>query len=117
MDVKPSIKSDIVAANDPITGKEPNNPIGQDRLSCTSPEIKKWQQEDLLSDIDIPDDLKKAIELSLEQIWTTANTLASVEITRLEQQILDLNHELKETREKNRAIQAGLIDILRSLNT
>jgi len=117
MDVKLKVNADIVAANDPVTGNEASieHSTQGELHSYTSPLIERWQQEDLFSDLDIPDELKKAIESSLEQIWMTANKLASVETAKLEQQVLDLNQEVKELKEKNRAIQAGLVDILRDI--
>ncbi len=124
----------------PLVGEGEDSPtndairerMGGGSLSHISPVMRQWREsrkEQVSAALELPADLKKIIETSLGQVWTTANKLASVaidsvrqeadknigeatherdealtEITRLEAQVASLEKQLTD---KDKDIQAG----------
>ncbi len=140
MPVNPEIKKRIVDAANALVGEGVENPtndairerMGGGSLSHISPVMRQWREsrkEQVSAALELPADLKKIIETSLGQVWTTASKLASVaidsvrqeadknmeaaslerdealtEITRLEAQVKSLEKQLND---KDKDIQAG----------
>lgn len=113
MTAKSNLKVEIVAAPSlPASNSDKQMETANKAPSSPASVVKVWQQEDLLEGLDIPENLKKAIQSSLDQIWLTANRLASSEISKLEQQVSDLQKELAEAHKKNAEVRKELSDIL-----
>ncbi len=140
MPVNPEIKKRIVDAANALVGEGDDSPtndairerMGGGSLSHISPVMRQWREsrkEQVSAALELPADLKKIIETSLGQVWTTASKLASVaidsvrqeadknmeaaslerdealtEITRLEAQVKSLEKQLND---KDKDIQAG----------
>ncbi|MBB1486704.1 DNA-binding protein [Oceanospirillum sediminis] len=113
MTVKSNLKVEIVAENPfPASNSDKQMETTNESPSTPVSVVKVWQQEDLLEGLDIPENLKKAIQSSLDRIWLTANRLASSEVAKLEQQVADLQEELAEAHKKNAEVRKELSDIL-----
>lgn len=106
-----NLKVEIVA-EPPLPASNSDKQMETANKAPSASVVKVWQQEDLLEGLDIPENLKKAIQSSLDQIWLTANRLASAEISKLEQQVSDLQKELAEAHKKNTEVRKELSDIL-----
>ncbi len=149
MPVKPEIKKRIIDAANALVGEGDDSPtndairerMGGGSLSHISPVMREWREsrkEQVSAALELPADLKKIIETSLGQVWTTANKLASVaidsvrqeadknieaaslerdealtEITRLEAQVASLEKQLTD---KDKDIQAGQAGIEKARN-
>ena len=141
MKVNAEIRERIIATANALAAEGIESPtndqvrerLGGGSLSHISPVMREWRESrksEVAAALEIPADLKKAIETSLGQVWATANKLAMAavetvrqdaeaavasasaerdealaEVTRLEERIAELQNVLKD---KDRAIeQAG----------
>ena len=109
--INESIKQRIInAANELVasgiespTNMEVREKLGGGSLSHISPIMRLWRserKEQITTSVEIPDELKKAIETALTQVWTTSNNIAfsSIEAIKSESNILidEANNERDE---------------------
>lgn len=152
MKVKPEIKEKIIAAANALAAEGIENPtndqvrerMGSGSLSHISPVMREWRESrkaEVVAALEMPADLKKAIESSVGQVWTAASKLASAtietvrqeadaaieiatverdealaEITRLENQIAELEKVLTNREQEVNQVKAEL-EQERSQNT
>lgn len=131
MKVNPEIKEKIVTAANALAGEGNDNPtndqvrerLGGGSLSHISPVMREWRESrkaEVVAALEMPGELKSAIESSVGQVWTTASKLASAsaeavrqkaavaieaaaaerdealaEITRLEERVASLQKDLE----------------------
>lgn len=111
MKVKPEIKARIIHAANTLMAEGIQNPtndqvrdrLGGGSLSHISPVMREWResrQSEVAAALEMPGDLKKAIETSLSQVWVTASRLASVAVETVREEAADklnaVNHERDE---------------------
>lgn len=113
------------------TNNEVRERLGGGSLSHISPVMREWRnerKEQITTSIEIPDELKKIIETSLAQVWTTSNNIAfsSIEAIKNESEslIAEANNERDEALEEvqrleeiNVKIEAELKTILAKLDS
>lgn len=144
MKVKPEIKEKIIAAANALTAEGIESPtndqvrerMGSGSLSHISPVMREWRESrkaEVVAALEMPADLKKAIESSVGQVWTAASKLASAtietvrqeadtaietatgerdealaEITRLENQIAELEKALADKEQEVNQVKTEL---------
>ncbi|MEX0827396.1 MAG: DNA-binding protein [Haliea sp.] len=97
MKIKPDIKDKITAAANALAAEGNDNPtndqvrerMGGGSLSHISPVMREWRESrkaEVVAALEIPADLKKAIETSVGQVWTAASKLASVTVETVRQE-------------------------------
>lgn len=97
MKVKPEIKEKIIAAANTLAAEGIENPtndqvrerMGGGSLSHISPVMREWRESrkaEVVAVLEMPADLKKVIETSVGQVWTTASKLASVTVETVRQE-------------------------------
>lgn len=97
MTVKPEIKSKIIDTANTLVAEGVDSPtndqvrerMGGGSLSHISPVMREWRvgrKSEVAVALEIPSDLKKAIETSLSQVWSAANKLASATIEKVQQE-------------------------------
>lgn len=97
MKVKPEIKERIVAAADALAAEGIESPtndqvrerMGSGSLSNISPVMREWRESRkaaTVAALEMPAELKKAIESSVGQMWTAASKLASATIDTVRQE-------------------------------
>lgn len=97
MNVKPDIKDKILAAANALVAEGNDNPtnaqvlerMGKGSLSHVSPVMREWRDSrkaEIVAALEIPSELKKAIETSLSQVWTAASKLASATVEKIQQE-------------------------------
>lgn len=88
MKIKPEIRNKIIAVADALVAEgveSPTNELVRERmgggsLSHISPVMREWRDSrkaEVVAALEMPADLKKVIETSVGQVWTTASKLAS----------------------------------------
>lgn len=144
MKVKPEIKEKIIAAANALAAEGIESPtndqvrerMGSGSLSHISPVMREWRESrkaEVVAALEMPADLKKAIESSVGQVWTAASKLASAtietvrqeadtaietatgerdealaEITRLENQIAELEKALADKEQEVNQVKTEL---------
>lgn len=144
MKVKPEIKEKIIAAANALAAEGIESPtndqvrerMGSGSLSHISPVMREWRESrkaEVVAALEMPADLKKAIESSVGQVWTAASKLASAtietvrqeagtaieaatgerdealaEITRLENQIAELEKALADKEQEGNQVKTEL---------
>jgi predicted RNase H-like nuclease (RuvC/YqgF family) len=144
MKIKADIRDKIIAAANALAAEgvgSPTNDQVRDRmgggsLSHISPVMREWREArkaDVAAALEMPADLKKAIETSVGQVWTAASKLASItvdtvrqeakaaitaatserdealgEVSRLETRISELQQSLAEQEKALQASQAAV---------
>ena len=97
MKIKADIKDKIIAAANALAGEGNDNPtndqvrerMGGGSLSHISPVMRQWREArkaDVAAALEMPTDLRKAIETSVGQVWTTASKLASITVDTVRQE-------------------------------
>lgn len=98
MAIKPEIKEKILAAANALVAEGNENPTneqvrgalgGKGSLSHISPVMREWRETrkaDIDAALEMPSELKKAIEAAVGQVWTSASKLASVNIEVVRQE-------------------------------
>lgn len=97
MKIKPEIKERIVEAANALVAEGNENPtneqvrerMGSGSLSHISPVMREWRESQkarVVAALEIPSELKKAIETSLSQVWTAASKLASATVEKIQQE-------------------------------
>lgn len=97
MNVKPDIKEKILTAANALVAEGNDNPtnaqvlerMGKGSLSHVSPVMREWRDSrkaEMVAALEIPSELKKAIETSLSQVWTAASKLASATVEKIQQE-------------------------------
>lgn len=97
MKVKPEIKEKIVAAANALVAEGTEGPtndqvrerIGGGSLSHISPVMREWRDSrkaEVGAALEMPADLKKAVETSLGQVWAVASKLATSTVEAVRQE-------------------------------
>ena len=97
MKIKPDIKDKIIAAANALAGEGNDNPtndqvrerMGGGSLSHISPVMREWREArkaDVVAALEMPADLRKAIETAVGQVWTAASKLASITVDTVRQE-------------------------------
>ena len=97
MKVKPEIKEKIIAAANALAAEGIESPtndqvrerMGSGSLSHISPVMREWRESrkaEVVAALEMPADLKKAIESSVGQVWIAASKLASATIETVRQE-------------------------------
>ena len=97
MSIKPDIKEKILTAANALVAEGNDNPtnaqvlerMGKGSLSHVSPVMREWRDSrkaEMVAALEIPSELKKAIETSLSQVWTAASKLASATVEKIQQE-------------------------------
>ncbi|MCG8611818.1 MAG: DNA-binding protein [Pseudomonadales bacterium] len=97
MKVKPEIKEKILAAANALVAEGNENPtnekvrekMGSGSLSHISPVMREWRdsrKDEMVAALEIPAELKKAIETSLSQVWTASSKLATATVEKIKQE-------------------------------
>jgi chromosome segregation ATPase len=97
MTIKPDIRDKIIAAANALAGEGIESPtndqvrerMGGGSLSHISPVMREWREArkaDVVAALEMPADLKKAIETSVGQVWTAASKLASITVDTVRQE-------------------------------
>jgi len=97
MDVKTDIKARIINAANHLVDQGTENPtneqvrqrLGGGSLSHISPVMREWRQarrEDIHAALQMPDELKQSIQVSLGKIWSTASEQALANTEQARQQ-------------------------------
>ncbi len=126
MDVKPNIKTRIVNAANALVAQGTDKPtndqvrqkMGGGSLSHISPVMREWREErrqDLITALDMPDELQKAVQISLSQVWATASQLATANTEQVQIQakadVLQVTTELSEALTELANLEKQLADI------
>ncbi|BCU90669.1 Plasmid replication region DNA-binding N-term [Yersinia pseudotuberculosis] len=94
MKIKPEIRDKILSAANSLQAEGVETPtneqvreyLGGGSLSHISPVMREWRdskKSEVAAALEIPADLKKVIETSLGQVWTSASKLASTTIDNI----------------------------------
>jgi uncharacterized coiled-coil protein SlyX len=97
MNVKPGIQEKIIGAANALVAEGTATPtndqvrerLGGGSLSHISPVMRAWREsrrEEVVVALEMPADLKRAIETSLGQVWTAASKLASATVETVRQE-------------------------------
>lgn len=97
MKIKPEIKERIINTANTLVAEgieEPTNALvlermGKGSLSHVSPVMRRWRDSkkaEVVAALEMPAELKKAIETSLGQVWTSASKLASATAENVRQE-------------------------------
>ena len=97
MKVKPEIKENIFAAADALAAEGIESPtndqvrerMGGGSLTHISPVMREWRESrkaEVSAALEMPADLKKAVETSVGRVWTVASQLASVTVETVRQE-------------------------------
>lgn len=94
--INPDIRDRIITAANALAAEGIDNPTNEQvrermnggSLSHISPVMREWRESrkaEVVAALEIPSDLKKAIETSLGQVWTAASKLASATVEKIQQ--------------------------------
>ncbi len=100
MKIKPEIKDRILSAVNALVAEgveEPTNQavlekMGKGSFSHVSPVMREWRDNrraETSVALEIPPELKKAVETSLSQVWAAASRLAGVEIEKVKSEVTE----------------------------
>jgi chromosome segregation ATPase len=100
MTIKPEIKDKIFTAANALMAEGNQNPtndqvrerIGKGSLAHISPVMREWRDSrkaEVAAALEMPAELKKAVETSLGQIWATASKLAQASLKTYRQEADD----------------------------
>tara|TARA_B100000029_G_scaffold82789_1_gene73785 strand:+ start:5440 stop:6063 length:624 start_codon:yes stop_codon:yes gene_type:complete len=127
MKIKPEIKERIVEAANALVAEGNENPtneqvrerMGSGSLSHISPVMREWRESQkarVVAALEIPSELKKAIETSLSQVWTAASKLASATVEKIQQEaqanIDAAAHERDEALNEISRLETRIADLL-----
>jgi chromosome segregation ATPase len=127
MKIKPEIKERIVEAANSLVAEGNENPtneqvrerMGSGSLSHISPVMREWRESQkarVVAALEIPSELKKAIETSLSQVWTAASKLASATVEKIQQEaqanIDAAAHERDEALNEISRLETRIADLL-----
>lgn len=97
MNIKPEIRDKFIAAANALVAEGIENPTneqvrqkaGGGSLAHVSPAMREWRDSrkaEVVAALEMPGDLKKAVETSLGQIWATASKLAQASVQAYRQE-------------------------------
>src|SRR5690606_22652315 len=93
--------------------------MGSGSLSHISPVMREWRESQkarVVAALEIPSELKKAIETSLSQVWTAARKLASATVEKIQQEaqanIDAAAHERDEALNEISRLETRIADLL-----
>lgn len=125
MDVKSDIKTRIINAANHLVDTGTENPtneqvrqrLGGGSLSHISPVMREWRQarrEDINAALQMPDELKQSIQVSLGKIWSTASEQALANTEQIRQQareeVEEVSTELSEALEEIARLEKKLAE-------
>lgn len=121
MKINPEIKERIVNTANTLVAEgitEPTNSLvlermGKGSLSHVSPVMREWRalrQAGVSASLEMPADLKKSIEISLSQVWTSASKLTAITVENVRHEAQVSIKEISDERDE------ALLDILRLEN-
>ncbi|WP_028301870.1 DNA-binding protein [Oceanospirillum beijerinckii] len=125
MDVKSDIKTRIINAANHLVDTGTENPtneqvrqrLGGGSLSHISPVMREWRQarrEDINAALQMPDELKQSIQVSLGKIWSTASEQALANTEQIRQQareeVEEVSTELSEALEEIARLEKRLAE-------
>ena len=125
MDVKSDIKTRIINAANHLADTGTENPtneqvrqrLGGGSLSHISPVMREWRQarrEDINAALQMPDELKQSIQVSLGKIWSTASEQALANTEQIRQQareeVEEVSTELSEALEEIARLEKRLAE-------
>ena len=128
--VKPEIRDRIIATANALVSEGIDNPtndqvrerMGGGSLSHISPVMREWRESrkaEVVAALDMPADLKKAVETSLGQLWGMASKLgtASVENFRQEAEaaVADATAERDEALNEIQRLEKHLAELTKAL--
>ncbi|ABO22865.1 DNA-binding protein [Shewanella loihica] len=97
MKIKPEIRERIVVAASALAAEGIDSPtneqvrerMGGGSLSHISPVMREWRESrkaEVVAALEMPAELRKAIESSVGQVWTAASKLASAQVETVRQE-------------------------------
>lgn len=131
MKVKPEIKEKITTAANALTAEGIENPtndqvrehMGGGSLSHISPVMREWRESrkaEVVAALEMPADLKKAVETSLGQLWSAASKLATTAVESYRQEaeaaINDATTERDEALSEIQRLEARLTELEKALS-
>ncbi|MBB1489603.1 DNA-binding protein [Oceanospirillum sediminis] len=125
MDVKPDIRTRIINAANHLVAKGNDNPtneqvrqrLGGGSLSHISPVMREWRQErkeDISAALQMPDELKQAVQIALGQVWSTASDMATAQSeqirTQAREEVDEISTELSESQAEIARLEKALTE-------
>lgn len=128
--VKPEIRDRIIATANALVSEGIDNPtndqvrerMGGGSLSHISPVMREWRESrkaEVVAALDMPADLKKAVETSLGQLWGMASKLATASVENFRQEaeaaVADATAERDEALNEIQRLEKYLAELTKAL--
>lgn len=128
--VKPEIRDRIIATANTLVSEGIDNPtndqvrerMGGGSLSHISPVMREWRESrkaEVVAALDMPADLKKAVETSLGQLWGMASKLATASVENFRQEaeaaVADATAERDEALNEIQRLEKHLAELTKAL--
>ncbi|HFG2077193.1 TPA: DNA-binding protein [Vibrio cholerae] len=128
--VKPEIRDRIIATANALISEGIDNPtndqvrerMGGGSLSHISPVMREWRESrkaEVVAALDMPADLKKAVETSLGQLWGMASKLATTSVENFRQEaeaaVADATAERDEALNEIQRLEKHLAELTKAL--
>ena len=128
--VKPEIRDRIIATANALVSEGIDNPtndqvrerMGGGSLSNISPVMREWRESrkaEVVAALDMPADLKKAVETSLGQLWGMASKLATASVENFRQEaeaaVADATAERDEALNEIQRLEKHLAELTKAL--
>ena len=128
--VKPEIRDRIIATANALVSEGIDNPtndqvrerMGGGSLSHISPVMREWRESrkaEVVAALDMPADLKKAVETSLGQLWGMASKLATASVENFRQEaeaaVADATAERDEGLNEIQRLEKHLAELTKAL--
>lgn len=128
--VKPEIRDRIIATANALVSEGIDNPtndqvrerMGGGSLSHISPVMREWRESrkaEVVAALDMPADLKKAVETSLGQLWGMASKLATASVENFRQEaeaaVADATAERDEALNEIQRLEKHLAELTKAL--
>lgn len=128
--VKPEIRDRIIATANALISEGIDNPtndqvrerMGGGSLSHISPVMREWRESrkaEVVAALDMPADLKKAVETSLGQLWGMASKLATASVENFRQEaeaaVADATAERDEALNEIQRLEKHLAELTKAL--
>lgn len=128
--VKPEIRDRIIATANALVSEGIDTPtndqvrerMGGGSLSHISPVMREWRESrkaEVVAALDMPADLKKAVETSLGQLWGMASKLATASVENFRQEaeaaVADATAERDEALNEIQRLEKHLAELTKAL--
>lgn len=128
--VKPEIRDRIIATANALVSEGIDTPtndqvrerMGGGSLSHISPVMREWRESrkaEVVAALDMPADLKKAVETSLGQLWGMASKLATASVENFRQEaeaaVADATAERDEALKEIQRLEKHLAELTKAL--